>query len=102
MSGTDQFYTLVFDDWDLDAQGGMLQLYVAATGQLIDAVAWGDANGASAPSAPLVTGFGSAAAAPSGAETNTLGRKSDASSGDNAADFCEQAGTLGANNGSCI
>ncbi|MEB2323841.1 MAG: hypothetical protein OZ921_15115, partial [Sorangiineae bacterium] len=88
------------DHFGLDGTGGMLQLYRASDGVLLDAVGYGTARSVDAPSAPTTTMFGSAAPLPAGGEKNqSLARRPGASAHDNAADYCLQAPSANAPNG---
>lgn len=94
---TDQGYGIA--SWGLDSSSGSVQLYRASTLELLDAVGYGDAEPAEAPSEPLVTMQGSAAGMPAPGTTEySIARKPGGTLFDNSLDFCVQLATPKADN----
>ncbi len=97
-----QSYTIASpDNFGLDGSAGSLQLYRPSNGQLLDAVGYGGAQPANAPSAPTTTMYGSAAPlAQSGTDTMSTARRPGSAAQDNSVDFCVQDVTPNGANGS--
>lgn len=109
VTGVDQIYAVAQDDWDLDGTAGAIQLLdtSGATPVLLDVVGYSFSGTAVTAagnlSAPTETVEGSAENISTGAASdNGIGRAAAAAdTNDNAADFCLQAKTPGAANGTC-
>jgi hypothetical protein len=100
---TDQSWSIASpSNFGFDGTAGSIQLYLASTGELLDAVGYGTAQPAQAPNVPYTTMYGSPAPLPSsGTSSESTGRIEGSKSGDNSKDFCVQAATPGKPNAPC-
>jgi hypothetical protein len=107
LATVDKVYTVGSDDWDLDGTAGAIQLLRTTGPTLLDVVGYSATGTAVTPAssltAPTQTAEGSAENISTGAASaNGIGRAAGGADTDNnATDFCLQAKTAGAANGTC-